>query len=68
MFDEELSASRLKVCVAGECREPLHEAVVRGGRIGVCSRAGVVECSEDARRPAFFDQVAHNFVVEVLDR
>ena len=68
MFDEELSASRLKVCVAGKCREPLHEAVVRGGRIGVCSRAGVVECSKNTRRTALFDEVAHDLVVEVLDR
>lgn len=31
-------------------------------------RAGVVESSENTRRTTFFDQVAHNLVVEVLDR
>ena len=30
-------------------------------------RAGVVEGGKNARRTTFFDQVAHDLVVEVLD-
>jgi len=30
-------------------------------------RAGVVESGENTRRTTFFDQVAHNLIVEVLD-
>ena len=31
-------------------------------------RACVVESCENARRATFFDQVTHDFVVEILDR
>jgi len=31
-------------------------------------RTGIVESGEDTRRATFFDQVAHNLIVEVLDR
>lgn len=32
------------------------------------SGTGIVECCEDAGRSLFFNEVAHNFVVEELDR
>lgn len=45
----------------------LDKAIVRSGRVGMCSRASVIECSKDARRSALFDEVTHNLVVEVFD-
>lgn len=34
----------------------------------MCCRAGVVEGCENPRRTTFFNQVAHDLVVEILDR
>ena len=46
----------------------LDEAVIGSGRVGMCSRTSVVECSKDARWAALLYEVAHDLVVEVLDR
>jgi len=65
--NQELSAARFKVRVGGKTRSALHETVVGSCWIGVGSCTGVVEGGEDARWPAFFDEITDNLVVEVFD-
>lgn len=67
MFDQEFRSSRLELRVANTS-ESLTERSVGGSRISVSSRASVVESGEDSRRTLLFDQVANDFVVEVIDR
>ncbi len=67
VLDQELRAASLEVGITGERSCALYEAVIRGGGVRMGGSAGVVERSEDTRRAAFLDEVAHNLVVEVLD-
>ena len=53
--------------VTGKDGRSLDEAAISGGRVSMGRRAGVVESGENTRRATFFDQVAHDLIVEVLD-
>ncbi len=68
MADQELSTARFKVRIRGKHGRPLNETVVGRGRIGMSGSASVVESSEDSRWPSFFNEIAHDLVIEVLDR
>ena len=46
----------------------MDEAVIGSGRVCVCGSASVVESGEDTRGSSFFDEIAYNLVVKVLDR
>jgi hypothetical protein len=45
----------------------LYEAVVCRHRIRMRSCGGVIQCGEDPRRAAFFNEIADDLVVEVFD-
>ena len=68
MLDQELGTAGLEMRIGGQRRSTLNEAVVCSGRICVGGRASIVEGGEDTRRTSFLNEVAHNLVVEVLDR
>jgi hypothetical protein len=68
MPDQELRAAGLKVRIGGQRGCTLNEAAVCGRWVRVCSRASVVESGEDSRGAFLFNEVAHDLVVEVLDR
>ena len=68
MLDQELCTTSLEVRIASEPRRALDKAVVGGGRVRMGSSAGVVQGSEDSWRATLFNKVAHDLVVEVLDR
>ena len=67
MANQELRAAGFEVRVGGKARGALYETVVGSCRIGVGSCARVIEGGKYARRPAFFDKITDDLVIEVLD-
>jgi len=56
------------VRVGGQHCRPLYKAVVSSSRVCVCGCTGIVQSREDSRWSLFFNEVAHNLVVKILDR
>ena len=67
VFDQELRSSGFKVSVRGKHGASLDKTAVSGGWICVCSRTSVVQRSEDTRRSFLFNEIADDFVIEILD-
>ena len=58
----------VEMSVGRQRGKPLHETVVSSCRVRVSSCTGVIKCCKDPRWPALLDQVANDFIVEVIDR
>lgn len=67
VLHQELRATRFEVGIGRESGRPLDERAVCGGWIGVRGSCCVVQGGKDSRGTTFFDQVAHDLVIEVLD-
>ena len=67
MLDDELTLTRLEMCVRGKSIEPLDKCLICRSRISMSCSTGIIEGCEDARRSFFLDELAHNFIVKVVD-
>ena len=67
VLNEELCATRLEVGIRRQRSGTLNETIVCRSGVGMCGCTGIVQRSKDTRRTTFFDEVAHDLVIEVFD-
>jgi hypothetical protein len=67
VFDQELRAASLEVWVGSKSCSSLYEAVISCHRICMRSCCGIVQSSEDPRRPTFLDKITNDLVIEIFN-
>lgn len=67
MLHQELATTRLKVRIRCKSGGALDERAISSSWVGVSSSSGIIQGGKNSRWATFFNQIADNLVVEIVD-